>query len=106
MSARHHWISFGLVLRESVDIDELAREVSSALGAALKPSEETDDYCGELLGLPLWLTITQPEMGGPPEEFVLLGERERGAQPGETWVDIGPYVAELLRERTGRAWEP
>jgi hypothetical protein len=108
VSTGRHAIGFRVWLHDSVGLDRLADEVASALGTALRLSEEpglTEDYVGELAGLSLWLRVTDPEGGGPPERTVLLAEPDHPPGEDEQWVDIAAYVAQLLRERTGRRWE-
>lgn len=107
MAPRRHAIGFGVTLDERIGLEPLAQEVSAALGVELGPSEERglqDDYVGEMAGLMLWLRGVEPEFG-PPEKTILLGRPEY--EEGVTdFVDIGPYIAELLSERTGRPWSP
>ena len=103
-------IGFGISVRDPPHIDELAAEVSSALAVTLVPSDEPGlrgDYVGEMpgLSLSLLLRVTEPEEHGPAERTALIGETTPLPESAAEWIDIGPYVARLLRDRTGRPWE-
>ncbi|MGH2941891.1 MAG: hypothetical protein ACRDLN_03815 [Solirubrobacteraceae bacterium] len=107
MNTRAHAIGFGISLRDPPHIDTLADEISAALGVVLAPSQErglVGDYVGEMAGLSLWLRVTEPEFG-PPERTVLVGEPEYPPESEDDWIDIGAYIAQVLRDRTGRSWE-
>ena len=107
MTIHRHGINFVVSLRERVSIDAVAREVGAALGVTLTESQERglkNDYVGEVLGLDLWLRISDPATQEVPQRIALLGQPKETFGENTTWVDIGPYVAELLTARTGRAW--
>jgi hypothetical protein len=99
---------FSVSFKGWVGLDEVAREVSSALGVPLTLCEEPglrDDYEGELIGLHLWLLVAEMFTDVAPARFSLLGGPRRDKKEDEDWLDIGSYMAEFLAERTGRPWE-
>jgi hypothetical protein len=102
-----HRIYFSITLQERVSLDELAAEVSSSLGVVLMQSSERGtmgDFEGEALGLQLWLHIAQPPAPTTPALFALVGGPPEEGADDAVQIDIGAYVAEILAQRTGRAW--
>lgn len=107
MTVKRNGVSFVVALRERVSIDDVAREVAAALGVTLTESTERglkDDFVGELAGLSLWLRISDDATEESPPRIALLGEPPPQLDEDADWVDIGPYIAELLTARTGRTW--
>jgi hypothetical protein len=101
-----HGLYFSVSVHARLSIDELAPEVSAALGAPLTLSTERglqNDYVGEVMGLSLWLFVADLPAGGRPARFALIGQARHDG-PDIQWVDVGPYVADLLSMRTGRSW--
>jgi len=108
MSGRRNGVSFVVSLTERVSIDEVAKEVSAALGAQLRESDERglrDDFFGEIAGMRLWLRIVDPASAEKEHRIGLMGDPVDRLDDDASWVDIGCYVAELLTARTGRAWQ-
>jgi hypothetical protein len=107
VAVRRNGVSFVVWLRERVSIDDVADEVAAALAVALRPSDERglqDDYVGEVAGMELWLRICDPATEDGPHRIALLGGPAHTLDEDAVWVDLGPYVAELLTVRTGRRW--
>lgn len=107
MTVTRNGVGFLVWVSERVSIDDIAQEVAAALDVPLRESEERglqDDFVGELAGLMLWLRIFDSATGEPPHRIALLGEPTPPLDEDAVWVDIGPYIAELLTARTGRTW--
>jgi hypothetical protein len=107
MAVRHNGVSFIVSLRERVSIDDVAKEVADVLDVSLAESDERgmqDDYVGSLAGMELWLRISDPATQERPHRIALLGGPTHTLDEDAVWVDIGPYIAELLTARTGRTW--
>jgi hypothetical protein len=86
---------------ESVSIDTLAPELASALGLKFSPSEALgvpNGYVADGMGLRWWLQIHEDGA------ITFVGEPQPPLEGEVDWVDIAPFVAQLLSERTQRPW--
>ena len=110
MKAVSYALGFAISLPDPPFIAELAGEIEAALGVKLVLGEEvwlSGDFIGDMasLSLSLRLTVSEPEEYGPAERTALMGESAPLPGAKAEWIDIGPYMAQLLRARTGRPWE-
>jgi hypothetical protein len=86
---------------ESVSIDLLAPELASALGVHFSPSEALgvpNGFVADALGMRLWLQIHEDRA------ITFVGEPLPPLEGDVEWVDIAPFMAATLTERTPRHW--
>src|SRR5688572_774103 len=100
-------LTFLVTLEEAVGLTALAAELDNALGASFQRSTErglTNKFFAEAFGMTLWLDTSEFAIDPEPPRFSLRASPTEEFDFDTTWVDIGPFVAELLKRRTGRPW--
>jgi hypothetical protein len=103
---RRHGLNFLAHVRGIRSFDAVAEEVASALGVPFSPAEPIgvrDAFYADFAGLRVWLRLEEPEPG-VGRVASLMGVPEPELEPDVEWIDLGPYIAELLTERTPHRW--
>ncbi len=108
MSGARHGVAFLVRVYGAKSFDDLAVEVAQAIGVPLLPGESIrvrDAFYADVFGLRVWLQLNEPDpergrsisfMGAPEPPLEDVDDVE--------WVDLGPYFAKLLTERTSHQW--
>ena len=100
-------VGFAVTLAESPGTAQLAAEIASVLGVTLREPHlpgPAGDLEGTVAGLTVRLSYADPDQWRPTDRVDLSGFPDTPLPVDATYLDLGPYVAELLRDRTGRPW--
>jgi hypothetical protein len=87
--------------------DAVAAQVAEALGVPFSPAEPVgvrDAFYADFAGLRVWLQLNEPD-SERGRSISLMGLPEPPLESDVEWMDLGPYIAELLTERTPLQWE-
>jgi hypothetical protein len=94
-------VNFLVQLGETVSIDVLAPELADALGLKFSPSEALgvpNGFVADGMGLRWWLQIHEDRA------ITFVGEPQPAIEGDIEWIDIAPFIADVLSERTQRPW--
>jgi hypothetical protein len=103
---RRHGLNFLVHVRGIRSFDAVAEQVAAALGVSFSPAEPIgvrDAFYADFAGLRVWLQLKEPEPG-VERGASLMGVPEPALDPEVEWIDVSPYIAELLTARTPHQW--